>query len=50
MARELRNVEHRAEKRGLSDEEVAFYDAVAQGREELEADEQLLDIAKEFPA
>lgn len=46
MARELRNVEHRAEKLGLSDVEIAFYDAVAQGREELEADEQLLEIAK----
>ncbi len=34
MARELRNVEHRAEKLGLSDEEVAFYDAVAQGRDD----------------
>ena len=50
MARELRTVEHRAEKLGLSDEEVAFYDAVAQGREELEADEQLLEIAKELVA
>jgi type I site-specific restriction-modification system R (restriction) subunit len=50
MARELRNVEHRAEKIGLSDEEIAFYDAVSQGRAELEADEQLLEIAKELVA
>jgi Domain of unknown function (DUF3387). len=50
MARELRNVEHRAEKLGLSDEEIAFYDAIVQGREELEANEQLLAIAKELVA
>lgn len=48
MARELRNVEHRGEKFGLSDEEMAFYDAVAQGREHIESDEQLLDIAKKL--
>jgi len=48
MARELRNVEHRGEKLGLSDEEVAFYDAVAQGREYIETDEQLLEIAKKL--
>ncbi len=46
MARELRDVESRGEKLGLSDEEIAFYDAVAQGREYIESDEQLLDIAK----
>jgi len=31
MARELRGVEHRAASLGLSDEEVAFYDVLAQG-------------------
>ncbi len=39
-------MESRGEKLGLSDEEIAFYDAVAQGREYIESDEQLLDIAK----
>jgi len=48
MARELRTVEHRGEKLGLSEEEVAFYDAVAQGREYIESDEQLLEIAKKL--
>lgn len=48
MARELRNVEHRGEKLGLSEEEVAFYDAVAQGKEYIESDEQLLKIAKKL--
>jgi type I restriction enzyme R subunit len=48
MARELRTVEQRGEKLGLSEEEVAFYDAVAQGREYIESDEQLLGIAKKL--
>ncbi len=48
MAQELRTVEHRGEKLGLSDEEIAFYDAVAQGREYIEADEQLLELAKKL--
>jgi len=48
MARELRTVEHRGEKLGLSDEEIAFYDAVAQGREYIETDEQLLELAKKL--
>jgi len=48
MAKELRDVESRGEKLGLSDEEIAFYDVVAQGREYIESDEQLLDIAKKL--
>ncbi|MBN1763491.1 MAG: type I restriction endonuclease subunit R [Methanomicrobia archaeon] len=48
MARELRTVEHRGEKLGLSDEEIAFYDAVAQGREYIETHEQLLELAKKL--
>jgi type I restriction enzyme R subunit len=46
MAKELREVESRGEKLGLSDEEIAFYDAVAKGREYIESDERLLDIVK----
>ncbi len=48
MARDLRTVEHRGEQLGLTDEEIAFYDAVAQGREHIKSDEQLLELAKKL--
>lgn len=48
MARELRTVEHRGEQLGLTDEEIAFYDAMALGREHIESHEQLLELAKKL--
>lgn len=50
IARELRTVERRGERIDLSDEEMAFYDAFAQGREHIKSDEQLLSIAKKLVA
>jgi type I restriction enzyme R subunit len=47
LAKEVREVESEGEQLGLSDEEKAFYDAVAQGKEKVKNDEELVGIAKE---
>lgn len=48
LARELRAVEHRGQALGLTEEEMAFYDAVAKGQEHIAGDEQLKTIAREL--
>lgn len=48
LARELRQVEHRGQALGLTEEEMAFYDAVARGPEHIAGDEQLKTIAREL--
>ena len=50
LAKELREVEQRGEILGLSDEEMAFYDAVAKGEEHIRDDEHLRTIARELVA
>jgi len=50
MAKEIRAVPGRGEALGLSDEEIAFYDAVAKGREHIVQNEQLKEIARELTA
>jgi type I restriction enzyme R subunit len=50
LARELRAVEHRGRALGLTEEEMAFYDAVAKGQEHIGGDEQLKTIARELVA
>jgi type I restriction enzyme R subunit len=50
LARELRAVEHRGQALGLTEEEMAFYDAVARGQEHIAGDEQLKTIARELVA
>ncbi|MFP3265382.1 MAG: type I restriction endonuclease subunit R [Acidilobus sp.] len=46
IARELRESEIEGEKLGLTEEELAFYDALAQGKEYLASNEQLKELAK----
>jgi type I restriction enzyme, R subunit len=48
IAKELRDAKHRHEQLGLSEEEAAFYDALAGGVEHLEADPELAAIAHEL--
>jgi len=50
LARELWAVEHRGQALGLTEEEMAFYDAVAKGQEHITGDEQLKTIARELVA
>ena len=50
MAKEIRAVPRRGETLGLSDEEMAFYDAVAKGREYIVQSEQMKEIARELTA
>jgi type I restriction enzyme R subunit len=46
IARELRESEIEGEKLGLTEEELAFYDALARGKEYLASNEQLKELAK----
>src|SRR5262249_5207414 len=48
LAKELREARHRHEDLGLSEEEVAFYDALAGGVQHLKADRALAGIAHEL--
>jgi type I restriction enzyme R subunit len=48
IAKELRDARHRHEQLGLSEEEAAFYDALAGGAEHLKADPDLAAIAHEL--
>ena len=48
IAKQLRNARHRHEQLGLSEEEAAFYDALAGGVEDMKADPELAKIAHEL--
>jgi type I restriction enzyme R subunit len=48
IAKELRDARHRHEQLGLSEEEAAFYDALAGGVEHLRADPDLAALAHEL--
>lgn len=48
IAKELRDARHRHEQLGLSEEEAAFYDALAGGVEHVKADPDLAAIAHEL--
>jgi type I restriction enzyme, R subunit len=48
IAKELRDARHRHEQLGLSEEEAAFYDALAGGVEHLKADPDIAAIAHEL--
>jgi type I restriction enzyme, R subunit len=48
IAKELRDARHRHEQLGLSEEEAAFYDALAGGVEHVQADPDLAGIAHEL--
>ncbi len=50
IAKELRDARHRHEQLGLSEEEAAFYDALAAGVEHVTADPDLAAIAHELVA
>jgi type I restriction enzyme, R subunit len=50
IAKELRDARHRHEQLGLSEEEAAFYDALAGGVEHVAADPDLAAIAHELVA
>ncbi|MGB0097608.1 MAG: type I restriction endonuclease subunit R [Solirubrobacteraceae bacterium] len=48
IAKHLRDARHRHEQLGLSEEEAAFYDALAGGVEDVKADPELAKIAHEL--
>ena len=48
IAKQLRDARHRHEQLGLSEEEAAFYDALAGGVEDVKADPELAAIAHEL--
>jgi type I restriction enzyme R subunit len=48
IAKRLRDARHRHEQLGLTEEEAAFYDALAGGVHDITADPQLATIAKEL--
>jgi len=48
LARQVRESGHRPEEMGLSDEELAFYDALAGSSEDTVADPQIATIAREL--
>lgn len=48
IAKQLRDARHRHEQLGLSQEEAAFYDALAGGVEDVQADPKLAAIAQEL--
>lgn len=50
MAREIRAVPGRGQALGLSEEEMAFYDAVAKGPAQIARSEKLKDITRELTA
>jgi type I restriction enzyme R subunit len=48
IAKELKESEIEREKLGLTEEEIAFYDALARGKEYILSDEQLKKLAKKL--
>lgn len=48
LAKQLRESGHRHEEMGLADEELAFYDALAGSSEDVVADPQIANIAREL--
>jgi type I restriction enzyme R subunit len=48
LAKKVRDARHRHEELSLSEEETAFYDALVGSAEELAADPQIADIAREL--
>ena len=48
LAKEIRDAKHRHEQLGLSDEEAAFYDALAGGLEDGAVDPRLAEIARKL--
>jgi type I restriction enzyme R subunit len=50
LARELRELPRRHQELGLSEEEAAFYDAVAQGTGRIAGDEELVKLVRELIA
>jgi type I restriction enzyme R subunit len=50
LAKELRQARSQHEKLGLSEEEAAFYDALAGGVEDISADPQIAEIARKLVA
>ena len=50
LARELREVPRGGQRLGLSEEEMAFYDAVARGEEHIIQDPQLAELVRELVA
>ncbi len=48
IAKQLRGARHRHEQLGLSPEEAAFYDALAGGVDDVKADPELAEIAREL--
>src|SRR5205085_1389103 len=48
IAKQLRGARRRHEELGLSEEEAAFYDALAGGVEDVKADPELAEIAHEL--
>jgi type I restriction enzyme R subunit len=48
LAKKVRDASHRHEELGLSEEEAAFYDALVGSAEELTADPQIADIARDL--
>ncbi|GAV21855.1 type I restriction endonuclease subunit R [Carboxydothermus pertinax] len=47
LAREMRHMDQRAKEMDLTEEEIAFYDIVSQGREAILKDEDAKEIARE---
>lgn len=48
LAKKVRDARHRHEELGLSEEEAAFYDALAGSAEELAADSKIAEIARDL--
>ncbi len=48
LARELRELPRRHQELGLSEEEAAFYDAIAQGTGQIARDEELVKLVREL--
>jgi type I restriction enzyme, R subunit len=48
LAKKVRDARHRHEELGLSEEEAAFYDALAGGAEDMAADPKIADIARDL--
>jgi len=48
LAKEIQDYGHEAQELGLSDEELAFYDAVAKGRDHVLDDAKLRSVAREL--
>lgn len=48
LAKKVRDARHRHEELGLNEEEAAFYDALAGGAEDLTADPEIAEIARDL--